>query len=136
MGGVGGSAVGPAGAEASVGGFFNPGWGDSEAEVGAFASGGAGAGVNASADVFLGYVSGSAGNVSGVTSNRNDGLGPLSLSLFRDPDTGELAGGTIGLGAGLTPAAYSKTIAIPGTVTMRDLLDLLLGGVPCEEPVR
>jgi hypothetical protein len=115
---------------------INPGFGGQNVDVGVFGSVGATAGVNVSADVFVGYVEGGIGNVSGTTVNQNIGVGPLSITTFHDPKTGELIGGTIGLGPGATPVGYSASYAATKTLTLRDLLNWLVGLSkldPCEK---
>lgn len=134
--GGGGTAAAPTGAEGSGGVVINPGLGGSDADVGVFGSVGATGGVNVSADAFVGYVEGDIGNVSGATVNQNFGVGPLSITTFHDPKTGDLIGGTIGLGPGATPVGYSVSYAVTGTLTLRDLLNWLAGlsnPDPCEK---
>jgi hypothetical protein len=123
--GGGGSLAAITGAEASGGVVINPGIGSSNADAGVFASGGAGGGVNVSADVFMGYVKGDMSNVSGQTGNMNLSAGPFSLSVFVDPKTGEVLGGTLGVGPGATPVAASGTLSQTGTYTIRDLLKVI-----------
>jgi RHS repeat-associated protein len=67
--GGGGTAAAPMGAEASGGIVINPGLGGQRADVGVFGAVGATVGVNVSGDLFLGYVEGGIGNVSGATVN-------------------------------------------------------------------
>jgi RHS repeat-associated protein len=135
LAGGGASATAITGAEGSAGIVVNPGIGGSEADAGLFGSLGAGGGLNISADVFLGYVEGDITNVSGVTANENISAGPLSVSVFIDTKTGEVVGGTIGIGPGALPAGISGTISKTGMLTLRDLLDRLSKGNsenPCQ----
>jgi hypothetical protein len=63
-----------------------------------FGSVGAPAGVNVSGDAFEGYIEGDISKVSGATVNQNFIAGPVSVTTFHDPETGELIGATAGLG--------------------------------------
>ncbi len=120
VGGGGSAVVGP-GAEASGGVVINPGLGDDCADAGLFASVGGGAGVNISADAFIGYVKGPMSNVSGETNNVNIAIGPISITGFFDTKSNELMGGTVGIGPGL-PAGLSVTKSLTGTATVRDAM--------------
>jgi hypothetical protein len=122
---VGGSAVAPTGAEASGGIFINPGFG-SRADVGAFGSLGAGGGVNVSGDAFVGFIFSGSEKIRGVTVNGNVSVGPFSVTTFFDPGSGDILGGTFGLGPGATPIGTSITESITGTLSFRDLLGDLL----------
>ena len=125
--GAGGSASAGTGAEASGGIFFNPGIGSDQADVGVFGSIGAGGGVNISADIFGGFILGGVENVSGLTSNINITVGPVSLTILADPKTGKAIGATLGAGPGVTPLGASGTISQTGTFTYNDLLSFLKG---------
>lgn len=116
--GGGGSLVGGIGAEASGGIAINPGIGNECADVGGFASIGGGGGLNVSADIFVGYVPGPVSNVSGETNNVNISIGPLSVTVFLDPKSNNVMGGTIGVGPGL-PAGISVTKSMTGTATIK-----------------
>ncbi len=117
------SAAAPSGAEVSAGIVINPGLSGQKADVGVFAAVGASAGLNVSADAFIGVVTGDTSNVSGQTVNQNFGLGPVSLTIIHDPKTGKIIGGTLGVGPGATPLAYSIAYESTGIFTLRDLLD-------------
>jgi RHS repeat-associated protein len=92
LGGVGGSGIaGIGGAEGSAGVVVG------SSGAGVFLSGGTGGGFNVGADAFLGFVKGGIENVTGLTGNLNLSGGPLSLTLFTNPQTGEILGGTLGL---------------------------------------
>lgn len=106
----------------------------SQADVGIFSSVGAGAGVNVSGDVFVGFIRGSIENVSGVTVNANFILGPFSLTLFSDPETGEVIGGTIGRGPSATPVGASVTLSNTITLTVRDVLEPFFNGIGVVQP--
>ena len=123
--GGGGTAAAPTGGEISGGVVINPGFYGQNADAGFFTSVGATVGVNISADVFIGYIKGGIENVSGTTVNQNISVGPISISIFHNPTTGEIMGGTIGVGPGATPVGYSGAFDITGTVTIRDLLNWL-----------
>jgi len=96
--------------------------------MGVFVSVGAGGGVNVSGDVFIGVITGDIGNVSGTTGNINVGLGPISITVITDPNTGKVIGGTVGLGPSATPVGSSGTVSVTGTFTLRDLWNLIDGG--------
>jgi len=108
--GVGGTATGATGAELSGGIFFN------SQELGTFSSGGVSAGVNVSADVFIGGVWGS---VSGTTINENVTVGPVSVSILFDAASGSWVGGTAGFGPwGATFIGLSTSFSATGAVTL------------------
>jgi RHS repeat-associated protein len=121
--GGGGSAVAPTGLEGSAGVVINPGLGENKADIGVFGSIGGGAGINVSADVFVGFVKGGIENVSGTTINANAVIGPISFVFIFNIDTGEFMGLTVGLGPSVTPIAGSITGSFTGTYTLRDLLE-------------
>ena len=123
--GAGGSAVAPTGIEGSTGIVVNPGFGDNLADVGFFGSIGSGGGVNVSGDIYVGYIEGGIKNVSGMTTNVNLTLGPLSITIFIDPKTGKIIGGTGGIGPGATPIGASGTISQTDTKTVRNFIDWL-----------
>lgn len=84
--------------------------------------------MNISADIFVGLVKGGIENVSGLTVNANFTLGPVSLSLFVDPKTGELIGGTAGLGPPFQPPiGASGTLSHTSVGTLRDLIGFIFG---------
>jgi hypothetical protein len=89
-------------------------------DLGVFGSAGVTGGLNVSGDVFVGYVTEGIGNVSGTTFNQNLGVGPISITTFRNPNSGELIGGTIGLGPSATTIGTSVAVDITGTRTVRD----------------
>ncbi len=115
------------GAEASSGFVINPGLFGQRADVGTFAAFGPGVGVNVSADLFVGFVRGGIENVSGETANINIVGGPVSITLFTDPKTGQVVGGTIGYGPSATPVGASGSYSITRTLTLRNLLNRLFG---------
>lgn len=123
LGGAGGSAVGGTGVDVSGGVAVNidfildpsPGAGP---ETAAFLSEGAGGGVNVSGDVFVGFIEGSISDVAGTTANLNLVGGPFSVTIFLDPITGEIIGGTAGAGPTATPFGVSGTISNTGTVPL------------------
>jgi RHS repeat-associated protein len=121
IGGVGGSAMAITGAEGSVGIVINIG---PNPNAGVFGSIGAGGGVNVSGDVFAGFIYGDITNVSGLTANINGVLGPLSVTIFTDPQTGQILGGTIGWGPGI-PLGGSGTLSQTGTFTLTDFSALI-----------
>jgi RHS repeat-associated protein len=125
LGGVGGSAIAPLGAEGSGGIVINPGFGNDQADVGVFGSVGAGGGVNVSADLFVGFIRGDISNVSGVTANINIVAGPVSITGLINPKTGQFMGFTAGIGPSATPIGASGTLSITGTFTLRDLIKLI-----------
>jgi RHS repeat-associated protein len=127
IGGGGFSAVAITGVEASTGIVINPGLFGQEADIGGFLSFGPGVGVNVSADWFLGFVRGGIENVNGETVNLNIIAGPASLTIFIDPKTGDVVGGTMGLGPSATPIGASASYSITRTLTLRDILKLILG---------
>ena len=135
--GGGGSVVGVAGVEGSGGLVINPGFGDSKADIGVFGSVGGGVGLNLSADAFIGYVKGDISNVSGTTINLNF-ASPISITAFIDINTGEVIGGTIGIGPSATVVGGSVTGSFIGTYTIRDFIKDLREflsnpyGDPCE----
>jgi hypothetical protein len=140
LGGVGGSAVAPLGIEGSGGIVINPGFGNDNADIGAFGLIGAGGGVNVSGDIFIGFIRGDISNVSGVTANINIVAGPVSLAVFINPKTGQFMGFTAGVGPSATIIGASGTLSITGTFTLRDLIKLIrelfgtnreMGLVPC-----
>lgn len=98
LAGGGFSAVFGGGVEGSAGVAFNPGFGDSKTDVFQLASVGAGAGLNVSADVFVGFVLGDNDAVKGAAVNFNYAAGPFSLTVFVDPSTEKWVGGTFGVG--------------------------------------
>lgn len=112
--GAGASLVPFVGPETSAGVYF--GQQGKVAEVGAFGSVGGGAGFNISSDVFVGFVKGSASNISGETINANIGVGSLSVTVFFDKSTGEALGGTFGVGQGTTPVSGSLTWSSTGRI--------------------
>lgn len=98
------------GAEGSVGVLVN------NQELGVFGSVGGSVGVNLSGDILGGVVRGGARNVSGGTVNFNIAIGPISISIFVDPKTGNVIGGTIGAGPSVTPVGGSLSMASTGTL--------------------
>ncbi|MFQ5804187.1 MAG: hypothetical protein ACE5JQ_14955, partial [Candidatus Methylomirabilales bacterium] len=133
IGGVGGSATAPTGAEGSVGIVFNPGWFGYQADVGVFGSAGPAAGVNVSYDLFVGFIKGGIEDVKGETVNVNLVLGPpiplpISITMITDPKTGETIGWTFGYGPTATPVGVSGAYSVTRTFTLRDLLGFLFGG--------
>jgi len=127
LAGGGFSAVGITGVEASGGLFANPGFFGQNADIGTFAAVGIGTGLNISADRFVGYIKGGPENVKGETFNTNITIERLSITIFKDPKTGEILGGTVGLGPGATRFGLSETYSITRTLTARDLLCAIFG---------
>jgi hypothetical protein len=121
--GGGATAAAPTGGEVAGGVVINPGLFGQKADAGVFASVGPTAGVNISADVFVGYVKGGIENVKGTTMNQNISVGPISITIFHDQITGEIMGGTIGAGPGATAVGYSGAYDTTGTATIRDFLN-------------
>jgi hypothetical protein len=105
---------------------INPGFFGQRADAGFFASVGPTVGANVSADVFVGYVKGGIENVSGKTVNQNITIGPFSITVFHDVETGEVMGGTFGLGPGVAPVGYSGAFDVTGTATIRDLVNWVM----------
>jgi hypothetical protein len=123
------SVMAPTGIEASGGIVINPGFGKDVADIGVFGSAGAGGGVNISYDYFAGFVKGGIENVKGVTANINITAWIFSVTIFTDPHTGEIIGGTIGYGPSATPVGASGSISQTGTYTFRQFLNQILK--PC-----
>ena len=73
-----------------------------------FGSIGGGTGFNVSGDIFGGFIFGGPENVSGWTVNYNVG-GPVSVTIFTNPNGGQIMGGTIGFGPSLTRVGGSVT---------------------------
>jgi len=120
--GAGFSAVGVTGFEASRGLLFTPSWNPNEFRLGFFASGGLGSGVNVFADLFGGYID---GDVNGTTANLNVVPGPVSLTSFINPSTGEIVGGTFGVGPPWAmPVSASGTISetVTATISLRQYM--------------
>ena len=113
--GAGGTVTGITGGEASGGIFVNPGLFGQKPAAGGFASVGGSAGLNISGDVFIGVILGDAENIEGSTVNTNISIGPISISAFFNPQTGEFVGGTIGIGPSATTYSASTAIAETGT---------------------
>ena len=113
-----GAGAAPTGAETIGGIVFSC---CSTPDMGLFLSGGATAGFNVSADVFIGYVRGDISAVSGETINNNFGFPWFSVTTFHAPDTMDLIGLTLGIGPAATPAAYSAAIDYTVTATVGDL---------------
>ena len=109
----------------SGGVVINPGLGKDKADLGVFGSVGTGGGVNISSDIFAGFVRGGTENIRGLTTNINIVAGPVSITLFGDPGSKEIVGGTIGFGPSATPIGASGTVSLTGTFTLRDVLRLL-----------
>jgi len=91
--GSGFSAVVGGGVEGAAGVIINPGLGGEQADIGVFGSVGAGfpsqpgGGINVSAEyLFFGYITGDA---KGWTTNYNYAFGPISVTVFTDPVTGD-----------------------------------------------
>nr|NJM04536.1 RHS repeat-associated core domain-containing protein [Desulfobacula sp.] len=124
------TAAAPTGAEASGGIVINPGLFGQRADIGFFGSIGATAGVNVSADIFVGYVKGGIDNVSGKTVNQNISIGPANLTIFHDANTGETMGLTLGVGPGATPVGYSGAFDVTGTATVRDFINWAMPSTP------
>jgi len=122
--GTGGSLVGVTGGEASAGIVFNLGFWifGCQADVGLFGSAGPAGGVNVSGDVFVGFVLGGMGNVPGTTVNANVAAGPVSVTVFFDPASGRITGGTIGAGPTAGGAGASISQSNTGIVTLGDAL--------------
>ena len=92
--GAGASAVTGTGGEGSVGGVYNLETG----REGLFSSVGIGTGINASWDVFGGFILGDFENVSGTSVNQNIVFGPFSITVMSSMTTNEFLGMTFGFG--------------------------------------
>ncbi len=123
--GAGGSATAGGGAEISGGVLVNPGLGGEPADLGTFISVGTGGGLSVGGDIFIGIVSGPASNVEGKTVNINIGAGPASVTIFTDPVTGSVLGGTLGIGPSATPLSGTLTVSLTGTNTISKIVDML-----------
>jgi len=96
LGGGGFSAVGRVGVEGSAGGYWDLG----NNRAGGFSSWGVGAGINASYDIFGGFV---LTDLHGITTNTNIVFGFWSLTLLFDPITLDFEGLTVGYGPAIVP---------------------------------
>jgi len=128
--GVGGSAMIPVtGAEGSAGVYV------STSDAGVFGSVGSGVGLNVSGDVFVGYVEGdNAAEITGSTANINATYGPVSVTVFIDPQSGEVLGGTIGLGPSISQVGGSLTGSHTGAWSIVDFLNDIFSDqsrIPC-----
>ena len=109
--GGGASLIGITGGEASSGLAFS-GSDDWVVTIGSFGSVGIGVGVNVSGDVFVGYYDGSLADMEGTTINQNvTAWYSTSGTVFLDSSTGEVLGGTVGLGPSATPVGGSTTFS-------------------------
>jgi len=118
--GAGGSGIAPTGGEVSGGIAINIDFALDPALIGqgpqtaGFFSVGAGGGLNVSGDVFVGFIRGGISDVAGITANINLTGGLFSLTVFTDPQTGEIVGGTFGIGPSVTGIGLSGTISETG----------------------
>jgi hypothetical protein len=110
LAGVGGSAVARTGYEGSIGLYYDT----EKGELGWFSTVGYGGGLNVSGDVFVGATT----SLNGFTTDTNVVAGNFSGTLFEDPSTGQILGGTVGYGpqleaiptfGGSTATRYSHT---------------------------
>jgi RHS repeat-associated protein len=118
LAGGGVSLAGITGADASSGIVINPGLSGYKAGIKSFASAGPSVGVNVSADAFLGFMFGDLDNVRGTTANVNISLGPISVTLFYNPNNGEWMGGTLGIGPSSMPVQISSTYSYTNTASL------------------
>ena len=145
--GVGFSAIALTGIEGSFGIVFNPGLFGGKFDIGVFSSVGAGSGLNLSADAFAGYVEGpSLDAVRGLTVNLNTSAGStlgVSGTMFTDPQTGQIVGGTLGPSWGLPqlPFGVSLTASQTGVISGREILSRIwptvreiIGNIPITQP--
>ena len=111
--------------EASAGGFVNFGGGCQEPDLGFFAYGGIGTGVDVGYGGFVGFVFGGTDAVAGVTGNPTVSGGPLSVSLLYGSNG--LAGLTVGVGPTASPLGGSSTVGVIAAGTLKTLLDKAFG---------
>ena len=116
--GGGGSLVGVTGAEASSGFAISISSDLTTITVGTFGSVGTGAGVNVSADLFIGGFNGSISEMEGTTFNQNFVAGPVSVTGFVDPNTLDPLGGTLGGGPPTMPFGASTTVSFTAPVSL------------------
>jgi RHS repeat-associated protein len=129
VGGFGGSAVAGKGVEASVGGYYTL----ESGEAGGFVSVGGAAGLNVSGDVFGGLVW---GELQGVTTNTNIVIGLVSVTLMVDVASGQLIGGTVGVGPwipGIPLYGLSQSISATGTLCLANCAPLPTVHVGCRK---
>ncbi|QBC43323.1 RHS repeat-associated core domain-containing protein [Iodobacter fluviatilis] len=112
----GGSLVVVGGGEGSIGVYTS----NNPVDFGIVISGGAGGGGNVGLSGQVGYIPGPLSNVSGTTQNTNMSWVIGSGTLMRDPITGKVVGGTIGLAGRL---GLSETVSKTGTYGLRGLFD-------------
>jgi len=103
---------------------FGPGF---DFDIGLFSSVGVGSGFNLSGDVFIGLVPGNLSDVSSNTLNVNVAVLGNSATLFTDPTTGEVRGGTFGLGSPGASVTLVKTRAISLIDLLRDFIGSVSG---------
>ncbi|MGJ9418324.1 RHS repeat-associated core domain-containing protein [Massilia sp. CMS3.1] len=111
----GGSVVLLGGIEGSAGIYIS----NRPLDIGIVASGGVGGGALVGLGAQLGYVPGALSNVSGDTTNLNAACVVGSGTLMKDPKTGKVVGGTIGVAAKLGGSISNSTT---GTWGLRGLL--------------
>ena len=97
----------PTGVEGSIGGFLGVDEETGRVKGGPFTTVGSGVGINISRDTFVGWVE----DINGVTVNQNWTSGPVSVSIFFDVDTGNMAGVTFGWGPSVTPIGGSTSLS-------------------------
>jgi len=100
LAGGGGTAASGGGIDTSAGLAF-----DSNGNVGYFSSLGGAAGVNASADAFIGFFTGNVCDLQGDGYNISLTVGPISIAIFGS-DNGHI-GFTVGAGPSALPAGVS-----------------------------
>ncbi len=128
LAGTGGTFTIVTGIEYSLGLVINIGQGSSNdllSNIGFFYSGGVTAGLNVGGDVFGGYVSGGIKNLRMPTVTVNVAADPVSFTVFLDPKTRKLVGGTVGPGASAPVIAFSVGYDRTGVVTVRDILNFV-----------
>lgn len=103
---------------------FGPGF---DFDIGLFSSVGVGSGFNLSGDVFIGLVAGNLSDVSSNTLNVNVAVLGNSATLFTDPTTSEVRGGTFGLGSPGASVTLVKTRAISLIDLLRDFIGSVSG---------
>ena len=116
----GGSGIIGVGGEGSVG-FYASGY--PTFDIGVMVSGGAGGGGNIGLSAQVGYVRGTLPDVSGTTINYNASAAIGSGTVMTDPNTGAVAGFSIGPAGRL---GFSKTISKTSTYGLSDIASYLM----------
>jgi hypothetical protein len=125
LAGASASAIGVTGVEGSAGGFVNFGGGTQQPDLGGFAYGGIGTGIDVGYGGFVGVVFGGTDAVAGITANLNISIGPINVSGLYN--AGGFAGFTIAAGPTAVPFGGSATVGKTGTLTLGDVLDKIFG---------